>query len=249
MVPVIIKRALNKMLPKRAVAALSVWYWRLRNAIPNSYEPECERLAKFVHPGDWVVDVGVNMGQYSSRLGRLAGPAGKVIGFEASKATHAQSQRIVGSRTVAVHHCAVGASDGEVVLGRYANEFGVTNHGISRVIPASDVAASERESVRCVTLDGFLADRQRPIAFIKCDVEGYEPQVFDGAKAVIAADRPVFLVEIQDPNNYRHVANLLAPYQYQTYQLDSSRQWKRVEGYDQRWTINFLFVPPSRSVD
>jgi FkbM family methyltransferase len=188
------------------------------------------------------------MGQYSARLARLVGPSGKVIGFEASQATFKQTQRIVASSTVTVHNLAVGAREGEVTLARYADQFGVTNHGISRVTTADDSAASERETVRCVSLDEFLSDRARPIAFLKCDVEGYEPQVFDGAARLIAQDRPVILVEIQDPDNYRHVASMLEPLGYATYQLDASAQWKSVGGYDQRWTINFLFSPASRAL-
>jgi FkbM family methyltransferase len=189
------------------------------------------------------------MGQYSARLRRLVGPTGRVIGFEASKPTYLQSRRILRSPNVDVHNLAVGAAEGEVVMGRYANEFGVTNHGISRVISPTDAAASERETVRCVSLDDFLADRQRPIALVKCDVEGYEPQVFDGAANLIAADKPVFLAEIQDPDNFRHVTNRLAPHDYRIYQLNGSGRWQPLQEYDQRWTINFLFVPASRNID
>jgi FkbM family methyltransferase len=242
------KRFLYRVLPRPALNALMVRYWKRRNAAPNSYEPECENLGRFVKEGDWVVDVGVNMGQYSSRLGRLVGSSGKVIGFEASRATFELTRRIVESTSVNVHNLAVGAGEGEVTLARYADQFGVTNHGISRVTTANDSAASEHETVRCVSLDEFLSDRAKPIAFLKCDVEGYEPQVFDGAAGLIAKDRPVILVEIQDPDNYRHVASLLEPLGYAAYQFDKSAEWKSVEGYDQRWTINFLFSPASRGV-
>jgi FkbM family methyltransferase len=248
MIPRAFKRFVKRALPRSARDVVSVWYWRMRNAAAGSYEPECEQLGRFVKEGDWVVDVGVNMGQYSARLGRLVGRSGKVIGFEASRATFRQTQKIVGSPTVNVHNLAVGAAEGEVTLARYADQFGVTNHGISRVTTANDQSASERETVRCVSLDEFLSDRAKPISFLKCDVEGYEPQVFDGAAGLIAKDKPVILVEIQDPQNYRHVASMLEPLGYEAYQLDKSVQWKSVGGYDERWTINFLFSPAGRGV-
>ncbi|HEY2015625.1 MAG TPA: hypothetical protein VGH38_19110, partial [Bryobacteraceae bacterium] len=37
----------------------------------RSNEPEFQRLTEFVHPGDWVLDVGANVGQYTLRFSEL----------------------------------------------------------------------------------------------------------------------------------------------------------------------------------
>jgi hypothetical protein len=55
----------------------------------------------------------------------------------------------------------------------------------------------EHVSVRVETLDGLLADRSRPVDFIKCDVEGHERAVLAGAAGLLEADAPTMLIEIE----------------------------------------------------
>jgi hypothetical protein len=40
------------------------------------------RLAEWVGPGDWVLDLGAGAGQYAFALAGLVGPTGKVLAFE-----------------------------------------------------------------------------------------------------------------------------------------------------------------------
>jgi len=63
---------------------LRAWKYRLQVATRRfrSDEPEFRQLADWVHPGDSVLDVGANVGQYTLRLSELAGEEGRVIAFE-----------------------------------------------------------------------------------------------------------------------------------------------------------------------
>ena len=45
-------------------------------------EPEYQLLPTLVSPGDWVLDIGANVGHYTLELARLVGPQGRVIAFE-----------------------------------------------------------------------------------------------------------------------------------------------------------------------
>lgn len=56
--------------------------------------------------------------------------------------------------------------------------------------------------VRTVRLDDEIGD---PVALIKIDVEGHERSVLDGAREIIARDRPHLVLEA---NTERHFANL-----------------------------------------
>lgn len=47
---------------------------------PN--EPEAEVLHQYVSSGDWVIDIGANVGQYTLLLSKLVGPSGRVLAFE-----------------------------------------------------------------------------------------------------------------------------------------------------------------------
>jgi len=242
-----LKRLLSRLLPRGAYETVVVAYWRLRNAIPHAYEPERECLNRFVTAGACVVDVGVNMGQYTSRLRRLVGPSGTVIGFEASPATYRLTRRIVGGPGVELHPAAVGDQAGSVALVEYADAAGVVNSGISRVAAAGTAPADGTVAVPCVRLDDVLGDAGRPIQFIKCDVEGYEVHVIRGAQQLLARDKPALLVEVESAANYGDLVALLTPLGYTAYQLSPQRQWQPAVGFEVAGTSNFLFLPSGQS--
>jgi len=227
----------------RIVAA----YWRLRNSLPGSYEPERERLGHFVRPEDWVVDVGVNMGQYASRLLRLVGKKGKVFGFEAATETFQIARCILRNPAMELRKEALGDVTGTVLLGLYGGESGMIEHGLSRIVSAPDPKMMRTESVPCLRLDDVLAQRPRTISFIKCDVEGFEVHVLRGGQRLIENDRPVLLVEISTSGNYCEIMTLLMPLGYVPYQLTAERTWREVARYEESWTNNFLLVPDSKS--
>lgn len=79
-------------LGKRAAARLPKWlntelrrlhYARqIRSGRFSSDEPELALLPELVEPGDWVIDVGANVGRYTMRLSDLVGRQGRVIALE-----------------------------------------------------------------------------------------------------------------------------------------------------------------------
>jgi 23S rRNA U2552 (ribose-2'-O)-methylase RlmE/FtsJ len=102
MIPIvkwIVRRILGEVLNRR----LTVQYWRLRNRVHYSYDRELDNLHKWVSSGDLVVDVGANMGQYSSALKSLVGPTGRVVAFEASPSTAVLTGAILKNLGVEFH--------------------------------------------------------------------------------------------------------------------------------------------------
>src|SRR5215470_17062957 len=77
---------------KRIAATLpAVWQNELkrvhfRNQIRHNRfvtdEPEYSILPTLISAGDWVIDVGANVGHYTKRFSELVGPTGRVIAFE-----------------------------------------------------------------------------------------------------------------------------------------------------------------------
>ena len=242
-----VKRLLHAVLPSRVLFEFTVVYWRLRNRF-GGYEPECALLPLFVRAGDCVLDLGVNMGQYAFRLARLVGFSGRVVGFEASRSTIALARRILPYGNIDLSHVAIGSSRGVVTLRIISDDSGLVNTGLTAVArtPVEDGAKSE--SVPCSTLDHELRSREKPIRFIKCDVEGYEVEVLRGGLALLERDRPIVLCEINSAENYRDVAHLLAPFEYRVMQLQAGRL-AAITQFTGGPQSNYVFMPDGFPLD
>jgi FkbM family methyltransferase len=154
-------------------------------------------LQAVLRPGMTVVDVGANTGYYTLWASRLVGPLGRVYAFEpvpdlASTLRH--NIELNGMRNITVRNEAVSASAGRATLHVSRAE---SNTGLSSLVMSEDVGQlSERLQVETIGLDDLASYLDRPIDFIKIDVEGAEELVFRGAARLLAAERaPAFLFE------------------------------------------------------
>lgn len=83
---------MSKTLLKRVAAGLPpLWQQELkrihfrreiRRHTFASTEPEFRLLDSMISAGDWVMDIGANVGHYTKRLSDLVGPRGRVIAVE-----------------------------------------------------------------------------------------------------------------------------------------------------------------------
>jgi FkbM family methyltransferase len=147
------------------------------------YEGEdLRRCRELIHPGAVCLDVGANVGLYSLHLGIWAGPDGRVFSFEPSPKVYPILKKNIEinalDRQIEAVNAAVGAAAGSVV-------FNVSHDGHSgwgSVNRFSDVHDSDPVTVRVLTLDGFLIEREiASVDFLKIDVESYEFEVLAGA--------------------------------------------------------------------
>jgi FkbM family methyltransferase len=157
-------------------------------------------LPVFIRPGSDVVDVGANIGAYTTVMARLVGPAGRVFAFEPLPATADILARTCQHQT-------------NVVIVREALSDGARDALELRVpflaggvpepaLAAADPAARAEDSlptwktfrVPVRRLDDHLAGF-RDISFIKVDVEGHERAFLSGATETIRRFRPVLQLE------------------------------------------------------
>jgi len=133
------------------------------------------------------LDIGCHLGSFLSQLLRLA-PQGKHAAFEALPDKAARLKKKFPD--VEVHHCAVSDKPGEITF--YRN---LTRSGFSGMnVHASDTDKIEEVKVRCLPIDEMVP-ADRPIAFMKVDVEGAELSVLKGAQGLIERSKPVLLFE------------------------------------------------------
>jgi FkbM family methyltransferase len=150
-----------------------------------------EALFRLISPGSTVVDAGANIGYMTVLAGVLAGPGGKVTSFEPHPDLFGVLQRNIAAlratgpaATFTPHQAAVGDRPGTAQL-VLPPEF-ESNDGVAR-IDAEAAAGGRAITVDVLTLDDLLGDST--VDVLKIDVEGYEPQVFEGASRTLAERR------------------------------------------------------------
>jgi FkbM family methyltransferase len=152
-----------------------------RGFIAQEYEPAVwGRVMREVRTGDHVVEVGASFGLYALAFAGRVGAAGHVTAFEPdpqSASALEANVRVNGWQDrITVIRAAVGQSSGQV---RFAAARGME----SRIETRPD-ARSGVIMVPIVTLDSALAGGR--IDVIKIDVEGFEQQVIQGARTILA---------------------------------------------------------------
>ncbi|HYY14663.1 MAG TPA: FkbM family methyltransferase [Chthoniobacterales bacterium] len=135
-------------------------------------------LALLLRPGDTFVDVGANVGLYSSVLSRLRNlsPDTSYVAIEPNPKTAERLRRSLGE-TVQVLN---------IALSDRAGELGFTSGVTSGVFRVSPNQFAEIK-VRCERLEALL--RSQTNLVMKIDVEGHELPVLRGAAALFNEQR------------------------------------------------------------
>jgi len=179
----------------------SLFYGRRIKEEAGSGEPELASLAKLVRRGGTAVDVGANQGFFAYALSAIAD---RVVAFEPNP-DYAFFARWMLRGHAEVHELALSEAPGRATLYVPLSEGGVALHLAGSLKRThSQFQNMKAYDVEVRTLDEF---RLRDVRFIKADVEGSEREVLNGARATIARDRPIILLELlagthQDPAAY-----------------------------------------------
>ncbi len=127
-----------------------------------------------------------------------------------------------------VHDCAVGAVDGGILLRIPVDRSGREMHALSTAAEDNKLDFFDRTGVverrvRQVRLDTALAG-EKPVAFVKINVEGFETAVLRGAKSLLADQRPFLLIEISMAHNpgYRETLAILEAAGYRFFAITES---------------------------
>lgn len=152
-----------------------------------------------IGPGQTVIDIGANLGYYSTEFARLVGQKGKVLSVEPIQLY----REILLANTrhlpqVQVLPYALGEQEGTISMGLpFADQH---RHGLMKVLTESEKQVApeifEVELKHPAKLFGQLAD----IHYLKCDIEGYEVPVLPAMRSVIESHQPIVQVETDGEN-------------------------------------------------
>jgi len=169
---------------------------RFKKGLYDHFEKEIVILNHFVKHGNVALDIGANIGIYTKLLSKLVGESGKVHAFEPVPVTYGYLMHNINRdeyKNVVMYNVAL------------SNQFGLSNIvlpdiGLNAIYRARIEHKHEikgrKYSVMSVTIDELNSRCFDRADFIKCDVEGAELLVFQGAQETISANKPVVICEV-----------------------------------------------------
>jgi FkbM family methyltransferase len=167
-------------------------------------EPEFLVLDELVSNGDWVIDIGANVGHYTRRLSDLVGPAGRVIAVEPVPETFAllaDNAVLFQHRNVTLLNAA--ASDRTSIAGISVPSF---DTGLKNYYQAS--ITNERSDFRVMTIAIDALNIGERVCLAKIDAEGHDPAVLRGMARLLERDHPTLVVETSSPEAAAYLAGL-----------------------------------------
>ncbi|MDD5675028.1 MAG: FkbM family methyltransferase [Chitinivibrionales bacterium] len=152
-----------------------------------------------LNKGDVVVDIGAHKGAYLYWLRRAVGHTGMVYAFEPQALLAGYLRGIISRarwENVLVAQKALSAQ------GRTLDFFVPAPSGRSspgaHIGPKASGAEAHSFPVEAVALDEFFRGKESErLRLIKCDVEGHELEVFQGAADILRRRRPALLFECE----------------------------------------------------
>jgi len=190
----------------------------------GDYEPYLKKhFKKFINEGDYILDVGANIGFHTLYFAELTGVNGKVFSFEPIPINFDALQRNIKLNQfpqITTINKALGNTNAPMEIhinqdNQNPGAFNLLENGLKNTI------------IDCIKGDDYLEGNQiEKIHFIKIDVEGFEYEVFKGLSKTIENSKPIIIFEFD--YNYQHKLNdnpkiifeFLNQYGYQFFTID-----------------------------
>lgn len=201
-------------------------------------------VKKLIKPEFTVVDIGANLGYFSKNFARLASK-GKVVSIEPVPQFFDTLDYFMRRFKNSVrYNVALGKEEGSITM-VLPKTNGMIRTGLPHIAESEEEKKQhETREVKVVKGSELLSSLER-LDYIKCDIEGYELNVFEEIKSVIAHHKPIIQVEIA-PKNLDAMLKLFAELGYEQYGINHGKVIK--ESGTQGEEGDFLFVPTGKEI-
>lgn len=186
-------RRITSFLPRRWQHALKRNYYglRIRCGLFGSGEAEYGQLDHFVAPGDWVLDIGANIGLYTAKLSKLVGPEGRVIALEPIPETFellTANAQLFYFQNVTLLNLAASDLSKLVSMEIPKWETGDNNYYEARIV-------EDRRGRKILSLPVDSLQIPERVSLVKIDTEGHDLAVLKGMAYLLKRDHPTLIVE------------------------------------------------------
>lgn len=178
---------------------------QIRNGTFATDEPEYAILPDVLQPGDWVLDVGANVGHYTKRFSDLVGPHGRVVAFEPVPETFAilaANSREFEHENVTLINAAASDSLNTVAMSIPRFDTGLDNFYMAHIesgphIESGHAEAGDPSGLSVLSLPVDALGMGDEVALVKIDAEGHEASVLEGMQGILERAKPVLIVETE----------------------------------------------------
>jgi len=223
-------------------------------------------MRKLVRPGDNILDIGANTGQFTFLLSAMAGKEGSVHAFEPNPIAFSQlieaRDRITHAAFVVLNNCALSAENAPVSLyipNGDMTQASIAHHEVHSWNVDNKSKIEKIDGINAVTIDGYLeANNLQIVNFVKCDVEGAELLVLKGGtKLLSSALPPILLLElyVNWTKDFGYTSDdavgFLKKYKYQGWHIGKAGMTRLTESLKPSKIgkfpdeLNYLFAMPS----
>ncbi len=241
-----LKRIIVNVIPGSLLQTVKKWYYS--RAVRDFWEADLEPIRYLVKPGDFVIDIGANVGDYTTFLASLVGEHGKVYSIEPIPETFQLLSGVVGTlglKNVQLLNYAISANDGSAVMEVPLHDYGIPNFYQARIVVNAKFPTRLRQyMVHVRSIDSLFTELPNTVSFVKCDVEGHELAVINGASEFLRKSKPAWLIEVGgDPSDANSAArdlfSFLRAHNYRAYWFDGERLKEHSAGDK---AVNYLFL-------
>jgi FkbM family methyltransferase len=240
-----LKSFARRALPRRLQEYLRSHYLTRKVLAGKYVEPEMAILNSLVRAGQVVVDIGANVGYYTIRLSELVGSSGRVYSFEPITENFRILERAVKGKQLENVTTILAAVESKPGEGDMVIPIKDDFTGFYQARLGAESAAGTKQHVKVVSLDQLWSDGTLPtVDFIKCDAEGSELRILQGAIRLLRTKHPSLLLEVQSQTGME-VFELLHGLGYKSFILND--ELEEIAQFDPKFW-NYFFLEQNEAI-
>ena len=199
-------------------------------------------VKQIIEPTFSIVDIGANLGYFSKNFARLA-KKGNLISIEPIPVFYETLTYFMKKYSHAtLHNVALGSEEGSITMVMPASN-GMIRTGLPHIAESEEEKKQHATQEVRIVKGSELLGHLKKLDYIKCDIEGYEWNVFQEIKPILEKHQPFVQVEISE-KNLPNMLDLFQSLGYTQFGINNfhfiQEQGKQVEEGD------FFFVPANR---
>jgi FkbM family methyltransferase len=191
----------------------------------ETIDQEFEILPYLISRDSIVIDIGANQGEYCYFFQENV-KAKSIFAFEPIPALYERLTILfprINSFPYAVSNLSKQTELRIPVINNKRNE---SRAKLDDLVEENETT-SEKILVQTITLDEFFLSADKPVDFIKIDIEGHELNAIRGGKKLILRDKPILMVELEyrhHTDNFQRVIEEVCELGYNCYFYDKSEK-------------------------